>query len=348
MSTKVKNLIFDLKDKDKKKRQKAAGDLEKECLKLTSKDMSVLEEAISALEQATSDKDKNVKKNVESTLKKIRPHLNSLKSGTETTSWDTETSWDSDGDSKQLEITEATEVTKQSEDALLLKLEETQEGIIDIDGKPIKKKGAKKTQIDAKGLFTIQNTGEDDRIWDIDIRIKEIGLGKIEETYHINELHPQEIHEIPYEITDLAESLPLHFQESIFTMPESEEPTNILVFGQTMETTIKYNLKADKELHDIEFQKTLPGHFSDLIVASKTSGDVQIKDGELVWTIPQLNEEQETSLELTCTITVEDTSPKRTGEAKLKYLSSVEGAFSGVDVDGADGLVKNFSYVESD
>lgn len=251
------------------------------------------------------------------------------------------------GESSQMEITEATEVSRQSEDALLLKLHEDQTGTIDREGNPIQD-DENYPRVDAKGKFIVQNTGEVDRIWDIDLRVRTKGLSDLEEMYHVNELAPQETWEKEYEIEDVSGSLPLHFREVLNTVQDSEEPTNILVFGQTMQTTIDYHLSADKLLKQIELRKEIPAHFSDVEVKETSIGKVQVEGNELVWTIEQLDEGQEAHINVSAIITVEDTETKRTGTAKVKFLSNVEGAFSGLDVEGADGLVRNFSYVESD
>lgn len=250
--------------------------------------------------------------------------------------------------SGQYEITEATEVAKASEDALLLTLEETQAGSINRDGTPVKDEETGKMKVDAKGVLKAKNTGEEDRIWDIDIRIADKGLsGLDQENYHVNELDPQEEWTQEYDITDLPESLPLKFSETINTVG-TEEPSSILVFGQTMETTLSYEVSAEKKIIDIDFAKDFPEHFSEAQVVSASHGQANIEAGKLTWQIPELDENQTATLQINCKIKVEDTTPKRSGEGTVKFTSKVEGAFSSLNVDGADGLVRNFSYVESD
>ena len=258
-------------------------------------------------------------------------------------------SWgDNSGQSGQYEITEATEVSQASEDALTLTLEETQEGSINRDGTPVKDEDSGQMKVDAKGVLKAKNSGEEDRIWDIDIRIRDKGLsGLDEENYHINELEPQEEWTKEYDITDLPESLPLQFKETINTVG-TEEPSNILVFGQTMETTLNYELSAEKKLNDIDFSKDFPDHFSEAQVVSASLGKASIEGGKLTRTVPELKENETATLQINCKIKVEDTTPKRSGEGTIKFTSKVEGAFSSLDVDGADGLVRNFSYIESD
>ena len=203
-------------------------------------------------------------------------------------------------------------------------------------------------KVDARGVLKAINSGETDRIWDIDIRIKDKGLsGLDQENYHINELDPQEEWTQEYDITDLPESLPLKFKETINTVG-TEEPSSILVFGQTMETTLSYELSAEKRQNDIDLAKDFPEHFSEAKVVSASLGKANIEGGKLTWTIPELQENGTATLQINCMIKVEDTTPKRSGEGTVKFTSRVEGAFSSLDVDGADGLVKNYSYIETD
>ena len=257
-------------------------------------------------------------------------------------------SWSNSDQSGQYEITSATEVTQASEDALLLVLEETQSGSINRDGTPVKDEETGNMKVDAKGVLKAKNSGETDRIWDIDIRIRDKGLsGLDQENYHVNELEPQEEWTQEYDITDLPESLPLQFKETINTVG-TEEPSSILVFGQTMETTLSYEVSAEKKLNDIDFSKDFPDHFSEARVVSTSTGKASIDGGKISWQIPELQENETATLQINCQIKVEDTTPKRSGEGTVKFTSRVEGAFSSLDVDGADGLVKNFSYIESD
>jgi hypothetical protein len=255
---------------------------------------------------------------------------------------------DSSSQSSSYEITSAKEVTKASEDGLLLILEETQEGTINRDGTTVKDEKTGKMKVDAKGVLKAKNNGETDRIWDIDIKVRDKGLSGLDaENYHINELDPQEEWTQEYDITDLPESLPLQFKEIINTVG-TDEPSNILVFGQTMETTLSYEIQAEKKLNDVDLSKDFPDHFSEARVISASLGKAGIDGGKLTWQIPELKENETATLQINCKIKVEDSTPKRSGEAKIKFTSKVEGAFSSVDVEGADGLVRNFSYVEAD
>lgn len=288
-------------------------------------------------------------------------------SSTEEIASDSDSSWgstptdesggwgDSSDDSQETTIAEADEVTQADIDgaadfdALLLKLEEKQVGSILRDGTPVKPEDEEgRVPVDATGVFTVTNYAENDRIWDIDVTFRETGQSTLETAYHVNELDPQESWTQEYDITDLPELLPLRFREVIDTVPSTEDPTNILVFGQTMETNISYVLTAEKLMEEIIFTKTLPEHFTEVTVRDKSHGKVSVEEGQLVWTVEKLEKGQEATLSLTTLIKVNDTAVKRTGEASLKYTSYDEGAFSNVDLEGADGLVRNFSFVESD
>ena len=287
-------------------------------------------------------KDKDTQNLAKDAITKIKNRESKSKSG-EQPAWG-----NSSSKSGQYEITSATEVNVASEDALTLTLEETQQGSINRDGTPVKDEESGKMKVDARGVLKAKNSGHTDRIWDIDIRIKDKGLSALDqENYHVNELEPQGEWTKEYDITDLPESLPLKFKETINTVG-TEEPSNILVFGQTMETTLVYEISAEKKLNDINFSKDFPEHFSEAKVISASMGKANIESGKLTWTIPELQENSSTTLQINCKIKVEDTTPKRSGEGTIKYTSKVEGAFSSLDVDGADGLVKNFSYIDTD
>lgn len=323
----LKSLVYDLK-KDGRKDKEASRAAAKKLGEIG--DESVLKD----LERAASNhKDKETRELAKTSIKSIKNAINKSNDPTP-----------SSADS--YEITEAKEVSTPSEDALLLIVEETQKGTINRDGTPFVDED-EKIQLDATGVLKVKNTGEEDRIWDIDIKIKEKGLTKLKDIYHINELDHQEEQEFAYDIEDLPDSLPLKFSETIDTVG-GEEPSAIMVFGKTMETKITYEISAEKNLVDIQLEKSLPPHFSGINIGSSSIGKANINGDKLTWEIESLNENESGTLQLTCEVKAEDTEPKRTGESTLKYSSKVEGAFSGMDVEGADGLVKNYSYVESD
>ncbi|MFW9930370.1 MAG: hypothetical protein ACFFD1_13320, partial [Candidatus Thorarchaeota archaeon] len=97
-----------------------------------------------------------------------------------------------------------------------------------------------------------------------------------------------------------------------------------------------------------KISKEIPDHFSNLTIENASVGKAGIEESNLVWNIPNLPKGSEAELRISCNITVEDIEIKRTGKARISYYSDQEGAFSSLDVFGADGLVRNYSYIEAD
>ena len=257
---------------------------------------------------------------------------------------------------EQLEITQPTEVKAPSEDALALTLTETQKGTINREGTIYELKGKEKASderpaFNATGYFSIKNSGEIDRIWDIDVQVKDTGISDLQKTYHINELNPGEEWKQEYTIKELSSALPVTFTEIIDTFPDNKtktEPSNVLVYGQSMKTYVTYTLGVIKNLSNIVFTKNIPAHFKDLTIQSASLGKAVVQGDKLIWKIDNIAQNQNAELVITTSITVEDIEVKRTGTATLSFHSDLEGAFSKVDIYGADGLVKNNSYVEAD
>ena len=334
----ISKLLRDLKNDDKKVKLSAAEKLG---------EVGGTQDVVSALKSATNDKDGKVKRAASDSLTKVQARMARKTKGEPWRSSTTEET------SSQYEITEATEVKTESEDALRILLTETQKGTIQRDGgiyTPTKDDDpSNRPKFSSTGLLSIKNSGETDRIWDIDVEVKKPGSSNLENAYHINELSPQEEWKQEYEIKGVDKTLSLTFSETIDTFPEveKESPSNVLVFGQSMKTNIQYKIKAVKDLLNISFEKTVPAHFGNLSVQKTSSGKPSIDGSKLVWNIPKLGKEQDAELTLSCVITVQDIEVKRTGEARLSYYSDQEGAFSSVDVFGADGLTKNSSYIEA-
>ncbi|OLS25832.1 MAG: hypothetical protein HeimC3_11060 [Candidatus Heimdallarchaeota archaeon LC_3] len=336
----VDDLIKDLKNDDKKVKQRAAERLG---------EIGETVEALRALQEASDDRDRGTKNKAKAAVLKVQERIDRKSSGG---AWGSSSFSDDDSDERQLEITSATERKTESEDALRMMLVETQKGTINLDGSIYEPQegddSEERPTIDATGQFSIKNTGETDRIWDIDVSINEPGLTNLEKEYHVNELAPQEEWIQEYDIKDIQESLTIGFSEVIDTFPDTEESSNVLVYGQSMQTNLIYIMRGEKELLDINFSKELPVHFSDVSIQRVSLGDAAIEEGSLVWKIPKLGKGEEAELKVTCLITVEDIEIKRTGKAQISFYSDQEGAFSSLDVYGSDGLVRNYSYIEAD
>ena len=327
----MNQLLKELRDNDKKKRKNAIDRLG---------EVGNTEEVLRALKNAeNTDDDRKNRSSAKDAANKVQERMRSKTKIPE-----------------QLEITQPVEVQQESEDALTLQLTETQKGTINRDGTIYESKGKEedteeRPSFTANGSFSVKNSGEIDRIWDIDIEVKDTGITDLKKTYHINELNPQEEWKQEYEIKELSSALPLTFSEIIDTFPDNTsktQPSNVLVYGQSMKTNIKYTLGVAKKLTDIVFTKNIPAHFKDITVQSASIGKASIERDKLVWKIASIEQNQNAELTITTSITVEDIEVKRTGTATLAFHSGLEGAFSNVDIYGADGLVKNNSYVEAD
>jgi len=251
------------------------------------------------------------------------------------------------GGKRMVETTTATEVTKESEDALHLKLLETQTGKLNIY--------AKTAEITSAGKLIVKNLGEKDRIWDIDINIGKVGNSKLEENYLVQELAPGAEWVKEYEIAgeelnpeDIHASLPFVFSEFINTQPAQDQPSLVLVYGKEMETVMKYSFKAKRALKEITITKQVIGHFTNPSVVSTSVGEASIDGENLVWTIEAIEAEQEATLEFKATIKVENVDVKRTGTVNVKCTSTVEGALSTADVSKVDGLTKNYLFIDAD
>ena len=172
------------------------------------------------------------------------------------------------------------------------------------------------------GMFKIKNPSNRDRIWDIDVNLKDIGNTTIDgEKISLRELDPAAEQEAPYEIN--AKDLPTHLEvkEFVSALNDPDTESYLLVIGEDNQIYFKIALKnlADVALTDIEVSKVVNPSFSKVAVVGATNGKAtQEEEGTLKWTVPQLDAGVEAALEFRLNARVEDVNTKvQSGDIKV-------------------------------
>jgi hypothetical protein len=201
------------------------------------------------------------------------------------------------------------------------------------------------------GKVSVENQGKKDRIWDIDITLKETQNTDIEEEdIHILKLETGDSWEKEYKITpELVEKPPLEIIESINTYTETPEENTTLLLQK--EHDVEFNIilenNSDGRVLDIEFEKEFPEEFRDIKKMDKNIGEVDRDDNKIIWKIEKLDPKSQAKLRLGAKILPESTDPVPTGMIRASYFLS-EGTFSGLRVKKADGFSKNIFTINKD
>jgi len=203
------------------------------------------------------------------------------------------------------------------------------------------------------GKLFVENKGEKDRIWDINIKLKDIAntnLGEDDASVHLTELANGGEWDKTYKIKqEQLKKLPLEITEKINTWAESEEENNTLLFEKEHDVKISLILKntSKNNLLNINVKKEFPEVFTNLEQVSVDAGDVKLADDKMEWNIEELRSDQAIALKLKTKVTPKTTTPITTGKITAEYTLS-QGTFSGVAVENANGYSKNLFTIDKD
>lgn len=345
----IKKYIKDLSNKDKKIRQKSCESLEARGILLTNDESKLLNSAVNALEKATKDSDKNVKKKAESAYKTLYNHLQSIEKPESEPEPSTDSDWGSTTTEESPSTTSSTRTSSsqplegEPQPALEYILEETLNGTLAINGELIS------DSIETTGLLRLKNLNSSERIFDINFKIENKGLSSIEdESFHFNEIQGDEEQTVEYSINiEKVDDVAIEFSEAIDTFPDSEEDSNVLVFGQEMSTKIKYNFSAKKTLNSFTLTKELPSGFENVTIETSSIGKANIEGNNVVWKIEDVNEGLSGNLVISGLFKVENLEDISTGKATLEF-SSLTDTHSGLKLSEVkEGRVRSRHLVES-
>jgi hypothetical protein len=206
-------------------------------------------------------------------------------------------------------------------------IQEKFEGNYEHDGLPIMEQTA------LTGLLKLENISENDRLWDLDVHLENIGQTSIEdEAISIKELEPEQPYEQEYEITaDIEPELTI--KEFISTVNDPDMECYSLAVNAENEVYIKVQLTniSENDLTKIQLRKELPSNFENVEISDQSMGEANIESSEeefdedsevLVWDIESLEANEEANVEIRFSITVEDQEAAiRSGLINVNYSS---------------------------
>ncbi|MBD3187370.1 hypothetical protein GF325_11115, partial [Candidatus Bathyarchaeota archaeon] len=204
------------------------------------------------------------------------------------------------------------------------------------------------------GSINIENQGERDVVWDIDITVDGIEKTSLEETdLHIAELDPQEstMREYQVEIPENQEFL-LDVEEVIDTNPSIEETSEIFIYdpeSDGQDTTLHLNVRntGDVTLKNIRIEKVIPEEFKEMRFASDSSGATIQDDGSILWEVDELPPAEERSLGLEFKVFPVEIKSISSGEITVEY-NLEDATLSGIEPTFIDGLSNQIYFVDRD
>lgn len=345
----IERFLKDLSSDDKKVRQNACESLESEGVRLTIDDLDVLKKAVRALQNASSnDSDRGTRRRADSAYQALSSHQKQLESqsGASHSSSSETPSWGSTA-SDEPPKSKVSSDRKEGEPnpALELILAETLNGTLALTGE------LQNESIKTTGIMKVKNLSSDEKVFDVNFNVEDKGLSSLEDEYHFNEIQPNEEQVIEYNVNiEKVDDLAIEFHEKIDTFPDAnrEEGSNVLVFGTTMDTKLKYDFTAKKTLKTFTLTKELPNGFENVQVEEKSLGETNIDGQNVSWTLNDVQEGTTGTLVLKGSFKVDNLEDISTGIASVEFTSETD-THSGVKLaETKEGRVSSRTSVESD
>jgi hypothetical protein len=196
------------------------------------------------------------------------------------------------------------------------------------------------------GEFSIENVSSKDRLWDIDLTLKNIDSTDFEdEMMSIFELAPGNKEEKTYEVKEKA-ARHIDVTEFISTLNDKDTESYSLVLDADNEIYFSINVTniTDETLENVVVTKLIPDLFDNAKVLRGNAEVGNYDEGHGVkWEIKELKAKAEEKLELKLEVKVEDKDTKvRSGKIFVKYTAPV--TLSGMSIDKFDAYTNNAFY----
>jgi len=198
------------------------------------------------------------------------------------------------------------------------------------------------------GSFKIKNPSTKDRLWDIEVFLKNIDDTSMDGAkIAVQELDEGQEQETKYDIT--KKDLPQHLEikEFISAVNDPDTESYALKLGEDQPIYFKIAAKniSDVQLTNLQLNKGINPGFSKLEVIGSSAGDAKQDEDNLAWTIQTLDAGVEATLEFRLTAHIETMSEKvQSGGIKGTYTAS--SSLSGINIDRCGAYSNNRFFIE--
>lgn len=227
-----------------------------------------------------------------------------------------------------------------------IKISENLKLYIEHDGSLSSKKA------EAKGEISIENVSNKDRLWDIDLKLDNIGGTNLKEkAVSIKELAPETSEVVEYNVkADVKPALKI--EEFISTINDPNVEFYALANNNVNDIYIALKIENITEdiLKSIKIKKIIPEGISENKIISKSTGSTEISDIEegkaIVWSIDEMKKGTKEKLEIKLTVQIDNKDTKlRSGKIFAEYIQGA--SLSGLKIDKFDAYSNNNFYIIS-
>jgi len=213
-------------------------------------------------------------------------------------------------------------------------LEESEEVTLTADGEMVKQS--------VKGVLTLKNPSDKDRLWDIDVALNDTDFADISSDLPFSELEAGADQAVDYSVEGPRM---LCVRERIDTNPSRNQERSLSVErsadAQDIELELEVENMSPVQLNDIIVTRTFP------IEIQVSEGDGYEKQGDTVtWNVGRLSSGESRKLSIPTAVTAEAVGAIDAGHATATYAA--EATLSGMNFNEVDAHCRGFSYMVVD
>ena len=231
-------------------------------------------------------------------------------------------------------IRRSSEVDDVPGDKLEGTLHEKEVSTLNSDGEIVKQ--------DVKGVLTVRNPSESDRIYDIDVMLNNtLNTDLAGDHVQVDELESRKEFSTKYKVKN---SRMLILSERLDTNPARDQARSLSVAkggeGGPLDMELEVQNVSGVSLNNVTVTRDIPSQLNMVV-----TGGAEIEDGELTWDVGHLTAGESKTLSLSGTIHIDGIKPVKAGVAKATY--NADATLSTLSFRELDAFCRGFAYINS-
>ena len=231
-------------------------------------------------------------------------------------------------------IRRSSEIDDVPGDKLEGSLHETESSTLTSDGEIVKQ--------DVKGVLTVRNPSESDRIYDIDVMLNNTTNTNLAGDHvQVDELESRKEFSTKYKVKN---SRMLILRERLDTNPDRDQERSLSVSkggeGGPLLMELEVENISGVSLNEVVVTRDMPSQLN-----MNATGGVEIEGNELTWDIGHMSAGETKTISLSGTIHIDGIKPVKAGVAKASYKA--DATLSTLSFRELDAFCRGFAYINS-
>ena len=217
---------------------------------------------------------------------------------------------------------------------LVATLEESESATLSADGEVVKQS--------VKGLLTLKNPSDTDRLWDIDVILENSEHSDLEGDLPYSELEPGADQTVGYNVEG-PRMLCLRERIDTWTARDKERSLSIERSAEAQEIGLELEVEnmGSVQLNDVVVTRTFP-----VQIQVSEGADYERQGDTITWSVGRLSAGESRTLTIPAAVTAEAVDAIEAGSASATYTA--DATLSGINFGEVDAHCRGFSYMVVD